>query len=52
MLDLLDMFGEKREGPPPGLSPLVDGTPVEKVEGWDNVWVKREDMSCPLPGPC
>ena len=52
MLDLLDMFGEERRGPPPGLSPLVDGTPIEKVAGWDNIWVKREDMSCPLPGPC
>jgi hypothetical protein len=45
------MFGEQRArltGP----SPLVDATPIEKVEGWDRVWVKREDLSCPLPGPC
>ena len=42
----LDMFGEKKEGPPPELSPLVEGTPVEKVEGWD-----YKDVRCPRLRP-
>jgi len=50
MNDVFGMFGA--EVPAPKVkSPLVDGTPVEKVEGWERVWVKREDMSAPLPGP-
>lgn len=50
MSDVMSMFAE---APPAlGSSPLVDATVVEQVEGWSRVWVKREDLSCPLPGPC
>jgi len=52
-MNTIDFFsGQEAPEPSKALSPLVDGTPVEKVAGWDRVWVKREDMSCPLPGPC
>lgn len=49
-MDTLRLFSDA----PPGIdakSPLHNGTPIEKVEGWDRVWVKREDLSSPLPGP-
>jgi len=33
-------------------SPLIIGTPIEEYEiDGVPVWVKREDLSCPLPGP-
>jgi hypothetical protein len=52
-LDTLDFFGEEPlKNRKLAVSPLTDGTPIEKVEGWDNLWVKREDLSCPFPGPC
>jgi len=28
---------------------IVSGTPVEQVD--ERIWVKREDLCCPLPGP-
>jgi len=51
--DTLGFFGEPAtDSPKLANSPLVDSTPIEKVEGWDRIWVKREDLSCPFPGPC
>ena len=52
MSDTLSLFSEAAPLRNLGPSPLADNTPLEKVAGWDQVWVKREDMSCPEPGPC
>lgn len=50
-MDILSLFEELPPAKPRASSPIMDNTPIEKVAGWENLWVKREDLCSPHPGP-